>query len=133
MSHFLKFKQGPSEESSKNLPLLDEEGPVVAVPEVKVQKEVGTNNKVVSKNKQERANNLSLTGGIPQSAIEYSERIDFAEKQKYKNKWYQFILKVAGFSTEKVDKLWNKDVDQEKPTERGTIDKRKTNNVNFKY
>ena len=121
MSHFLKFKQGPSEESSKNFPLLDEKGPVVSVPEVKVQREVGTNNKVISNNKQERANNLSLTGGIPESAIEYSERIDFAEKQKYKNKWYQFILKVAGFSTEKVDKLWKKDVDQENQRSAGQL------------
>ena len=122
MSHFLKFKQiSATKESSKNFPLLDKEGPVVSVPEVQIQKEVGTNNIVRSKNKQDRANNLSLGGAIPESAIEYSERIDFAEKQKYKNKWYQFIMKVAGFSTEKVDKLWNKDADQENQRTAGQL------------
>lgn len=121
MSHFLKFKQVPPKESSVKYPLLDKNGPVVNIPEVKIQKEIGTNNIVRSRNKQERANNLSLTGNIPESAIEYSERIDYAEKQKYKNKWYQFILKVAGFSTEKVDKLWKKDADQENQRSAGQL------------
>ncbi len=121
MSHFLKFKSVENSlESSSTKKLLDD-GPVVQIPEAKIQKEVYTNRIVNSTTKQERANNLSLAGVIPESAIEYSERIDFAEKQKYKNKWYQFIMKVAAFSTEKIDKLWKKDVDNENQRSAGVL------------
>tara|TARA_B100001094_G_scaffold17594_2_gene15189 strand:- start:59382 stop:60320 length:939 start_codon:yes stop_codon:yes gene_type:complete len=121
MSHFVKFKTVNILNKESSSKLLDTDGPVVQVPEVKIQKEIGTNRKVRSDTKQERANNLSLIGAIPESAVEYSNRIDFAEKQKYKNKWYQFILKVAAFSTEKIDKLWNKDLEKESTRSAGQL------------
>tara|TARA_B100000519_G_scaffold201256_1_gene216325 strand:- start:6874 stop:7656 length:783 start_codon:yes stop_codon:yes gene_type:complete len=79
-------------------------------PVVKVDTQTsGTDTSEATEGMLERAKNLSIDGGRGQNlkaAVEFQIKQDEAAIQALKSPYYQFIMKVAGFSNEPISKFW---------------------------
>ena len=85
----------------------DRQGPVIKIEDEYLKRRIdGTEKKTTM---QERANNL-LSGSqsnILSGAIKVVQNRNYAQEQTLKNKYYRFIMQVAGFANEPIQKLWN--------------------------
>ena len=84
----------------------DRQGPVIKIEEEYLNK--SADGKTLS-TMQDRADNL-LAGEqsrVSSGAINTVQNRNFAQEQTMQNKYYRFILQVAGFANEPIQKLWN--------------------------
>lgn len=85
----------------------DRQGPVIKIEDEYLKRRIDGRDKKT--NMQERANNL-LSGSqskISSGAIKVVQNRNYAQEQTLKNKYYRFIMQVAGFANEPIQKLWN--------------------------
>lgn len=86
----------------------DRQGPVIKIEDEYLNDRVDGTTKKTTRTMKERGDNLLAgTGQFNEGAVKVVQNRHYAQEQTMKNNYYRFIMQVAGFANEPIQKLWN--------------------------
>ncbi len=86
----------------------DRQGPVIKIEDEYLNDRVDGTTKKTTRTMKERGDNLLAGIGVfNNGAVKVVQNRNYAQEQTMKNNYYRFIMQVAGFANEPIQKLWN--------------------------